>query len=79
MPLAALILAEIDEETGAAGQPLLLTLGAQTLLERLADQARRVGCRHIVLCAGPLPTALVHALDRLKARGLTMGAIIGCW
>ena len=72
MPLAALILAEIDEETGAAGQPLLLTLGAQTLLERLADQARRVGCRHIVLCAGPLPTALVHALDRLKARGLTI-------
>ncbi|MFM8542461.1 MAG: hypothetical protein ACKOAM_04330 [Chakrabartia sp.] len=72
MPLAALILAEIEEETGAAGQPLLLTLGAQTLLERLADQARRVGCRHIVLCAGPLPTALVHALDRLKARGLTI-------
>ncbi len=72
MPLAALILAEIDEETGAASQPLLLTLGAQTLLERLADQARRVGCRHIVLCAGPLPTALVHALDRLKTRGLTI-------
>ncbi len=72
MPLAALILAEIEEETGAAGQPLLLTLGAQTLLERLADQARRIGCRHIVLCAGPLPTALVHALDRLKARGLNV-------
>ena len=72
MPLAALILAEIEEETGAASQPLLLTLGAQTLLERVADQARRIGCRHIVLCAGPLPTALVHALDRLKARGFTI-------
>lgn len=70
MPLAALILAHIDEESGAATQPLLLTLGGQSLLERLVYQAGRIGCRHVVVCAGPLPAAMLTALDRLKSRGV---------
>lgn len=70
MPLAALILAQSDGDTGAATQPLLLTLGGQTLMERIAYQARRAGAQHIVICAGPLPAAMVGAMDRMKARGL---------
>lgn len=70
MPLAALILAQSDGDAGAATQPLLLTLGGQTLLERIAYQARRAGAQHIVICAGPLPAAMVGAMDRMKARGL---------
>lgn len=70
MPFAALILAQTDGESGAATQPLLLTLGGQTLLERMVDQALRLGCQHVLICAGPLPSALMGALDRLKARGV---------
>lgn len=70
MPLAALILAQSDGDSGAASQPLLLTLGGQTLLERIAYQARRAGARHVVICAGPLPAAMVGAMDRMKTRGL---------
>ena len=70
MPLAALILAQGDTDVAPASQPLLLTLGGQTLLERLAYQATRMGAGHIILCAGALPGGMVAALDRLKARGL---------
>lgn len=70
MPLAALILAQSDSDVAPANQPLLLTLGGQTLLERLAYQAVRMGAGHIVLCAGALPGTMVTALDRLKARGI---------
>lgn len=70
MPLAALILAQGDTDVAPANQPLLLTLGGQTLLERLAYQATRMGAGHIILCAGALPGGMVAALDRLKARGL---------
>lgn len=72
-PLAALILAQSDADVAPASQPLLLTLGGQTLLERLAYQAVRLGAGHIILCAGALPGAMVSALDRLKARGLDIG------
>lgn len=72
-PLAAIILAQNDADVAPANQPLLLTLGGQTLLERLAYQAVRLGAGHIVLCAGALPGAMVSALDRLKARGLDIG------
>lgn len=72
MPFAALILAQTDGESGAATQPLLLTLGGQTLLERMVDQAIRLGCQHVIICAGPLPSALMGALDRLKARGVDL-------
>lgn len=72
MPFAALVLAQTDGESGAATQPLLLTLGGQTLLERMVDQAIRLGCQHVVICAGPLPSSLMGALDRLKARGLDL-------
>lgn len=72
-PLAAIILAQNDADVSPANQPLLLTLGGQTLLERLAYQAVRLGAGHIVLCAGALPGAMVTALDRLKARGLDIG------
>ncbi len=70
MALAALILATTEDEGSAAAQPLLLTLGGQSLMERLVWQACRIGCRHIVLCAGPLPAAMMSALDRLRARGV---------
>jgi len=70
VPLAALILAQGDTDVAPASQPLLLTLGGQTLLERLAYQATRMGAGHIILCAGALPGGMVAALDRLKARGL---------
>ena len=70
MALAALIVATTEDEGSAAAQPLLLTLGGQTLMERLVWQACRIGCRHIVLCAGPLPAAMIPALDRLRARGV---------
>ena len=70
VPLAALILAQGDTDVVPASQPLLLTLGGQTLLERLAYQATRMGAGHIILCAGALPGGMVAALDRLKARGL---------
>ncbi len=70
MPLAALILAQGDADVAPSSQPLLLTLGGQTLLERLAYQAARMGAGHIILCAGALPGGMVAALDRLKARGL---------
>lgn len=73
MPLAALILAQGDTDVAPASQPLLLTLGGQTLLERLAYQAARMGAGHIILCAGALPGTMVAALDRLKARGLDIG------
>ena len=73
VPLAALILAQSDSDVAPANQPLLLTLGGQTLLERLAYQAVRLGAGHIVLCAGALPGAMVTALDRLKARGIDIG------
>lgn len=72
-PLAALILAQSDADVAPASQPLLLTLGGQTLLERLAYQAVRMGAGHIILCAGALPGSMVAALDRLKARGLDIG------
>lgn len=72
-PLAALILAQNDGDIAPANQPLLLTLGGQTLLERLAYQAIRMGAGHIILCAGALPGPMVAALDRLKARGLDIG------
>ena len=70
VPLAALILAQSDSDVAPGNQPLLLTLGGQTLLERLAYQAVRMGAGHIVLCAGALPGNMVTALDRLKARGI---------
>jgi len=70
VPLAALILAQGDSDVAPSSQPLLLTLGGQTLLERLAYQATRMGAAHIILCAGALPGGMVSALDRLKARGL---------
>jgi len=70
VPLAALILAQGDTDVAPSSQPLLLTLGGQTLLERLAYQATRMGAAHIILCAGALPGGMVSALDRLKARGL---------
>lgn len=73
MPLAALILAQSDTDVAPASQPLLLTLGGQTLLERLAYQAARMGAGHIILCTGALPGTMVSALDRLKARGLDIG------
>ncbi len=60
----------MDEEGSAQAQPLLLTLAGQTLLERLVWQACRLGCRHVVLCAGPLPAAMMSALDRLRSRGV---------
>lgn len=69
MPLAALVLATMEEDAGAAAQPLLLTLGGQTLLERLVEQAVRIGCAHVVVCAGPLPGSLIQAVDRLRSRG----------
>lgn len=72
-PLAALILAQNDADVAPSSQPLLLTLGGQTLLERLAYQAARMGAGHIILCAGALPAAMVSALDRLRARGLDIG------
>lgn len=72
-PIAALILAQNDADVSPASQPLLLTLGGQTLLERLAYQAARMGAGHIILCAGALPAAMVSALDRLRARGLDIG------
>ena len=72
MPFAALILAQTDGESGATTQPLLLTLGGQTLLERMVDQAIRLGCQHVIICAGPLPSALMGAVDRLKARGVDL-------
>lgn len=70
VPFAALILAQTDGESGAASQPLLLTLGGQTLLERMVDQAIRLECQHVIICAGPLPSALMGAVDRLKSRGV---------
>jgi hypothetical protein len=69
VPLAALVLATMEEDAGAAAQPLLLTLGGQTLLERLVEQAVRIGCAHVVVCAGPLPGSLIQAVDRLRSRG----------
>ncbi|MFM7027416.1 MAG: hypothetical protein ACKOXK_01910 [Chakrabartia sp.] len=69
MPSAALILASFDDDAQPSAQPLLLTLGGQTLLERLIDQACRVGCDHVIVCAGPLPGALAASISRSKAKG----------
>ena len=69
MPSAALILTSLDDDADLTAQPLLLTLGGQTLLERLIDQAVRVGCSHVLVCAASLPSGLSAALGRAKAQG----------
>ena len=69
MPSAALILASLDDDQDPATQPLLLTLGGETLLERLIHQATRLGCPHILVCAASIPFAMTAAIGRAKAHG----------
>lgn len=69
MPSAALILTALEDDADPTAQPLLLTLGGQTLLERLIDQALRVGCSHVLVYASGRPSGLSAAMNRAKAQG----------
>jgi hypothetical protein len=70
VPLAALIIAQ-DDDDAKLGSSALLPLLGQTVVEFQARQAHRIGATHIVICAAQLPGGLVAALDRLRSEGIT--------
>ncbi len=70
VPLAALIIAQDDDDAKLGSAALLPILG-QSVVEFQARQAHGVGATHIVICAAQLSAGLVEALDRLRAEGIT--------
>ncbi len=67
-PQALLIAAEDDD----AVPRLLFRVAGTSVFERSVIQARASGIDHVVLCARTMPAALLAAIDRLRARGVTV-------
>lgn len=72
MALAALIAAYQEADAANGGLRATLPLAGRTLLERQARLAAAVGASPVIVFVQRLPAALVGAVDRLRAEGVSV-------